>query len=85
MKDLSKLFVRLDSSARTAPDPNRQFDQLEATTLFCANCKRAVPVRKKLLLALAEGDKFDYLCVYCGNSAGTKTERSEVPDPVILR
>jgi len=85
VKDLNKLFVRLASSARSAPDPNRQFDQLEATTLFCANCKEAVPVRKKLLLALPDGDKYDYLCVYCGNSAGTKIERSEIPDQVILR
>jgi len=85
VKDLNKLFVELDSSARNAPDPNRQFNQLEATTLFCANCKKAVPVRKKLLLALPGGDKFDYLCVYCGNSAGTKTERNETPVQVTLR
>ena len=85
MKDLNKLLVELDSSARNAPDPNRQFDQLEATTLFCAKCKQPVPVRKRLLLALPDGDKFDYLCVHCGNSAGTKTERNEIPDQVILR
>jgi hypothetical protein len=85
VKDLNKLFTQLDSSAPTAPDPNRQFDQLEATTLFCATCKEAVPVRKRLLLALPDGDKFDYLCVHCGNSAGTKTERNETPDQGILR
>jgi hypothetical protein len=85
VKDLNALLRGLDATARNAPDPNRQFDQLEATTLFCATCKQAVPVRKKLLLALPEGDKFDYVCVYCGNSAGTKTERSEIPDQVILR
>ncbi len=85
MKDLNKLFVKVDSSTRNAPHPNRQFDQLEAATLFCARCKQAVPVRKKLLLALPDGDKYDYLCVHCGNSAGTKTERNEIPDQVILR
>jgi hypothetical protein len=83
--DLNKLLRELDASARKTPDPNRQFDQLEATTLFCATCKQAVPVRKRLLLALPEGDKFDYVCVHCGNSAGTKIEKNNIPDQVILR
>lgn len=85
MKDLNRLFVQVGASTRAAPDPNRQFDQLEATSLFCAKCRQAVPVRKKLLLALPDGDKYDYLCVYCGNSAGTKTERSETSDQLIVR
>jgi hypothetical protein len=63
---------------------HRQFDQLEASVLFCPHCKEAVPVRKKLLLALPDGDKYDYLCVYCGNSVGTKLERQEIPIQIIL-
>jgi hypothetical protein len=47
----------------------RDFD---ATELFCPNCKRAVPVRKKLLLILSEGDKYDYSCAFCGTSVGDK-------------
>ena len=62
----------------SAPD-NRQFDQLEATSLFCNHCKKAVPVRKKLLLALPNGDKYDYLCAHCGNPIGTKTEETDTP------
>ena len=85
MKNLDNIFVKLDSSTRGATRSNRQFDQFEATTLFCSHCKQAVPVRKKLLLALPDGDKYDYLCVHCGNSAGTKTERGETPVPVLLR
>ncbi len=47
----------------------RDFD---ATELFCSNCKRAVPVRKRLLLILAGGEKYDYTCVFCGTSVGDK-------------
>ena len=68
---------------RHEPSP-KQFDQLEATILFCSQCKKAVPVRKRLLLTLPEGDKYDYLCVYCGNSVGTKIEREEQPVKLLL-
>jgi len=68
---------------RPRKNPNRQFDQFEASMLFCGHCQKAVPVRKKLLLALPDGDKYDYLCVYCGNSVGTKMEESEEPTLLI--
>ena len=48
----------------------RDFD---ATELYCPKCRRAVPVRKKLLLILSNGDKYDYSCVHCGTSVGDKT------------
>jgi hypothetical protein len=48
------------------------YKDFEATELFCSLCKRAVPVRKKLLLILPEGEKYDYSCVYCGSSIGDK-------------
>ncbi|HPD60625.1 MAG TPA: cytoplasmic protein [Thermodesulfobacteriota bacterium] len=69
--------------AKHAHSPE-QFDQLEATVLFCSQCKEAVPVRKRLLLALPEGDKYDYLCVYCGNSVGTKIEGTAQPIKLLL-
>ncbi len=47
----------------------RDFD---ATELYCPNCKRAVPVRKRLLLVLPGGEKYDYTCAYCGTSVGDK-------------
>ena len=47
----------------------RDFD---ATELYCPNCKRAVPVRKRLLLVLPNGEKYDYTCTYCGASLGDK-------------
>ena len=50
-----------------------QYKDFDATELFCPKCRRAVPVRKRLLLVLSNGDKFDYTCVYCGTSVGDKT------------
>lgn len=50
----------------------KQYDDFDATELFCPKCKRAVPVRKRLLLILPEGDKYDYYCPYCGTSIGEK-------------
>jgi hypothetical protein len=34
-------------------------------------------VRKRLLLILPDGDKYEYLCAYCSNSLGTKMEFEE--------
>lgn len=56
------------------------YDQLEASLLLCPTCRRAMPVRKRLLLVLPEGDKFDYVCTTCGSICGDKLERP-VPEP----
>jgi hypothetical protein len=50
----------------------QQYGDFDATELFCPKCRRAVPVRKRLLLVLAEGDKYDYTCTCCGASVGDK-------------
>jgi hypothetical protein len=50
-----------------------QYKDFDATQLYCPRCKQAVPVRKRLLLVLPSGDKFDYTCVFCGTSVGEKT------------
>jgi hypothetical protein len=55
------------------------YDQFEATLLLCPQCREAVPVRKRLLLVLPEGDKFEYLCSHCASSCGTKIERPPPP------
>jgi hypothetical protein len=54
----------------------KTFDQLNASLLYCAKCGRAMPVRQRLLLILPDGELHDYLCQGCGNSVGTKTERT---------
>ena len=50
----------------------QQYKDFDATELFCPRCRRSVPVRKRLLLVLSEGEKYDYTCVYCGTSVGDK-------------
>lgn len=35
-----------------------------------------MPVRKRLLLVLPEGDKYEYLCARCGTSVGDKIDKS---------
>jgi hypothetical protein len=50
------------------------FKEFEATSLFCARCRRATLVRKRLLLVLPTGNKYDYLCGSCGNAVGGKTD-----------
>lgn len=57
----------------------RQFDKLEATSLFCEHCGRAQPVVRKLLLVLPAGDKYAYYCRICGEQVGSKIESSDQP------
>ena len=60
----------------------KDFDAIE---LFCPKCKRAVAVRKRLLLILKEGEKYDYSCVYCGTSVGDKMVKDKVNSDLIFR
>ena len=43
---------------------------MEASLLACPKCGRAVAVRKRLLLILPEGDKYEYVCPECGSTCG---------------
>ena len=60
-------------------DPRRQFRELEATLLLCPRSQVAVPLRKRLLLVLPEGDKFEYVCSRCAATCGSKIERPPPP------
>ena len=57
--------------AMAAPD---SFGELEAASLYCRRCGRATPARKKLLLVLPTGNKYDYVCAECGASVGGKSD-----------
>ena len=63
----------------------QQYKDFDATELFCPRCRRSVPVRKRLLLVLSEGEKYDYSCVYCGTSAGDKLVKDNDGARIILR
>ncbi len=62
------------------PDVYKDFD---ATELYCPKCKQSVPVRKRLLLVLPEGDKYEYLCVYCSETVGIKIDKQDKPLTII--
>lgn len=75
-------------SSYTAPprirDEAEQFRSLEASLLYCPQCRVATPTRERLLLILPTGNLYEYLCQYCGSSTGSKTDR-EQGDASILR
>jgi len=64
-------------------EPQAVFREFDATELYCPKCRQAVPVRKRLLLVLPEGDKYEYLCRYCSESVGTKIDRRNKPQGII--
>ena len=61
------------------------FKELEATSLYCSRCKAAVPVRKRLLLVLPEGEEYEYLCAYCSSSVGTKIDKNAPQIDMIIK
>lgn len=54
-----------------------QFDEFEACSLYCPCCRQAMPVKKRLLLVLPTGDKYEYICARCGQSVGEKIDSPE--------
>jgi len=56
------------------PDNRKDFRDLEASQLYCPACKRAMPVRKRLLLVLLDKETFDYVCAGCGSVVGKKEQ-----------
>lgn len=63
----------LESFASEAEEADG-YGSLEASMLLCPNCLEAMPVRKRLLLVLPEGEKYEYLCSRCSSTCGTKVE-----------
>ena len=63
------------STRQTGPNAVGAYKDFDAMELYCARCKQAVPVRKRLLLVLPEGDKYEYLCALCSATVGTKMDR----------
>lgn len=51
-----------------------QFGALKASLLYCPRCRVATPTRERLLLVLPSGNLYEYLCMHCGTSTGSKTD-----------
>ncbi len=58
------------------------YQEFEAVTLYCPRCRRAMPVKKRLLLILPEGDKYEYYCTGCGQPIGAKLDKKQAPSIV---
>lgn len=63
----------------------KQYDDLQATYLYCNNCEGSMPVKEKLLLILPDGYLFEYLCVNCGQVVGDKKTKLQEKDRILLR
>ena len=63
--------------ARPGGQPQEQFQSFRASALYCPQCRQATPVRERLLLVLPDGNLFEYRCVHCGTSTGSKTEKEQ--------
>lgn len=50
----------------------QQFGAFTASELYCPKCRRAQPVREKLLLVLPSGELYEYLCSQCATSLGER-------------
>ena len=61
------------------------FEQFEAISLYCPKCKAAVPVRRRLLLVLPEGEEYEYLCAYCSTSVGMKIDKNAPQIDVLIK
>ncbi len=77
-------FIKQNSGfARQGNRPD-MFKEFDATELYCPKCKRAVPVRKRLLLVLPEGDKYEYLCSICLEPVGSKIDKKKQATTLII-
>jgi hypothetical protein len=61
------------------------YKDFDATELYCPLCKRAVRVRKRLLLILPQGEKYDYSCAFCGMSVGDKLVTMKDESPIVFK
>jgi hypothetical protein len=79
-----KNFMGIPKNFTSPAEENGAFREFDATELYCPKCKGPVPVRKRLLLVLPEGDKYEYLCGFCAESVGSKIDRHVKPPTVII-
>ena len=84
MKMDPKKFGFSNPTRQTGSNTVDAYKEFDAMELYCQRCKQAVPVRKRLLLVLPEGDKYEYLCALCSTTVGTKMDRQAKPVTLIV-
>jgi hypothetical protein len=63
----------------TPAAPN--YDEFDAVSLYCPQCRAALPVRQRLLLVLPDGELYEYRCARCNTPVGKK--KNDVPFGVL--
>jgi hypothetical protein len=67
------MYAQRGNPRRTPPSTGDDaFAEFRASALFCERCRTAQPVRERRLLYLPDGELWEYLCVVCGASLGTR-------------
>jgi len=84
MKMDLKKFGYPGATHQTGSNTVDAYKEFDATELYCPRCKQAVAVRKRLLLVLPEGDKYEYRCAVCATSVGIKIDRQVKPISLIV-
>ena len=64
--------------------PPAQFQELQASVLFCGRCQQPRPVRERLLLVLVDGELHEYLCSACCASVGSRRAQAPPPPPLLV-
>ena len=64
---------------RPGSAPVGDFEEFQASVLFCNRCAAPRPVRERLLLVLPDGELREYLCAACGASVGSRRVTAEKP------
>ncbi|MFA6216515.1 MAG: cytoplasmic protein [Candidatus Omnitrophota bacterium] len=63
----------------------KQYEDLQATSLYCDRCGKSMPVRERLLLILPDGYLYEYWCTRCSNVVGDKKTKLSLEDRKLLR
>jgi hypothetical protein len=63
----------------TGREPAPAFEEFQATVLYCNRCRAPQAVRERLLLYLADGELWEYLCQVCGASLGSRRTTGVAP------
>ena len=58
-------------------EPAPDYEEFDAVSLYCPQCRTALPVRQRLLLVLPDGELFEYRCARCNTLVGKK--KNDVP------
>jgi len=69
---------------RPPAPPASDFEELQASVLFCNRCRVPRPVRERLLLVLPTGEMHEYVCAACGASLGTRKVEGGPPPSLLV-